>query len=388
MSIPKADKKELLASLKLSEAQINIVRSPEKLKVRQGAAKGILPGTPEQTLSLMAAIAMAAPEEELRKTAVESAKSLPESTVVSYAESGSLPAVLWFLYRSLNENQAIKRKLYVNRSVPISLLVEAARIENSSQLLELLAGNQAKMAENPEFPGHLLENPALSPVARSRVEEFFMRTYSSSLLKAHGFESDDEDVAASETVELGAEATDTSELPEEFTIHNPEEEERLAKEELARKKYVSTEDEDDAEEEVPAERKSLYSQLANLTSAQKIKLALLGNMEARKLMIKESNRLIQESVVKNPRITNPEIQAIASNKQTSQEILRMISSNRTWMRKYALKLAMVQNPKTPQQVSFSLMNQLRTNELKTLAKSKAVSGQVAKQAVLMLKRRG
>lgn len=364
MALPTTDRKELLASLGLSENEKLLVRDPEKAKVRTGAAKGLLPGTPEQTVRMMAAIAMAAPEPELRDLAVKSGASLPESLVLSVAENNTLAGVLWFLYRSMPRRD-LREKIYLNKTIPMALLVHAARTENDSDLLELLAGNQQKMTEDPEFPGCLLENESLSPTARARVEEFFNRTYARQLLLHHGHEVEEEETNEAGAVqEINAAALAADNLPSE-----------LMKEDEPGK--TAQEDENQEDEE---EKKTLYQKMSTMTMAEKIKLALLGNMEARKLLIKESNRMIKDSVLKNPRITESEIATLAGNKSTSEDLLRIIANNRTWMRNYSLKLLLVNNPKTPVPMAISLMTQLRETDVAKLVKSKDVAAAVQQQA--------
>lgn len=385
------DRKELLQSLKLSEAQVQIVRAADKERVRAAAARGALPGSPEQVLAMMTAISMAAPEEDLRKQALSCAATLPESTTIGYAESGTNPAILWFLYRAVDA-APIRSRIYTNRHTPLSLLADAAKRETSADLLELLAGNQSKMAENPEFPGFLLENVHLPAVAKSRVEEFFIRTFASSLLAKQGFKDEDEPDAP--TVELGAAALDTSDLPPELLEHgDPEEEERRFREEHKLGDDDSSTDADSeeapqegesqaTEEEAP--KQSLFGQLKNMTIGKKIKLALMGNMEARKLLVKESNRLIQEAVLKNPRITESEVKVIASDKQTSADMIRVILGKRQLMRKYSMRLTLVKHPKTPTQTAMTFLAQLRDNDLKQIAKSKGIPGNIVKQAKVLL----
>ena len=46
----------------------------------------------------------------------------------------------------------------------------------------------------------------------------------------------------------------------------------------------------------------LRTQMRDMTIPQKVKLALLGNSVARMLLISDPNRMIQEAVLKNPRL--------------------------------------------------------------------------------------
>jgi len=68
-------------------------------------------------------------------------------------------------------------------------------------------------------------------------------------------------------------------------------------------------------------------------------------------------------------------------------VLRVISSNREWLRKYAIKLALVKNPKVPQGVSMRLLNQLHESDVKGLAKDKNVSSNIQTLAKKQLEKK-
>src|SRR5690349_21678718 len=52
---------------------------------------------------------------------------------------------------------------------------------------------------------------------------------------------------------------------------------------------------------------SLYNQILQMKVGEKLKLALKGNKEARTILVRDSNRLIQRFVLQNPRISDEEI---------------------------------------------------------------------------------
>ena len=124
----------------------------------------------------------------------------------------------------------------------------------------------------------------------------------------------------------------------------------------------------------------LRTQMRDMSIPQKVKLALLGNSVARMLLISDPNRMIQEAVLKNPRLGPTEVEAFAKNTNVSEFVLREISNQKDWMRAYSVKSAIVFNPKTPGDVALRLMRFLNTNELRRLAKSKNVSQLVATTA--------
>ena len=73
---------------------------------------------------------------------------------------------------------------------------------------------------------------------------------------------------------------------------------------------------------------SLYNQILQMKVGEKLKLALKGNKEARTILIRDANRLIQRFVLQNPRISDDEVLAVAKNRSLDQELLRKIGEHR------------------------------------------------------------
>jgi len=134
--------------------------------------------------------------------------------------------------------------------------------------------------------------------------------------------------------------------------------------------------------------KSLYAQILGMTVGERIKLALKGNKDARAILIRDPNRLIQQFVMQNPRISDEEVVAIARNRNLDSEILRKIGDHKHWPRNYQVRLALVTNPKTPLATVLHYVNSIMERDLRLLAKSKNVSATVVAQARRMLAQRG
>jgi hypothetical protein len=129
-----------------------------------------------------------------------------------------------------------------------------------------------------------------------------------------------------------------------------------------------------------AEYESLYFQIAQMGVAEKIKLALMGNKEARNILVRDSNKLVAVAVVKSPKIMESEIEAITRSRHVCDEVLRHIAATKEWMRSYNIKLNLAGNSKTPLPIAMRLLPQLMEHDLRRLAKSKNVSAILATQA--------
>lgn len=117
---------------------------------------------------------------------------------------------------------------------------------------------------------------------------------------------------------------------------------------------------------------NLFMLVQSLSVGEKVKLALTGNKEARGLLLKQSNKVISRSVVRNPRITDDEIIKVTHSRSASDEILREIARNDHWLKNYGIRKGLIFNPKTPIQVSLRLLSKINQKDLLALSKSKGV----------------
>jgi hypothetical protein len=125
---------------------------------------------------------------------------------------------------------------------------------------------------------------------------------------------------------------------------------------------------------------SKYQLSTKMDVSEKIKMALVGDKEWRMLLIKDPNKLVSASVVKNPRITEAEILAIVSTTIQHDEIMRLICSNKEWVKNYPIRKALVLNCKTPLPAALRFMATLTDKDIAALAKSKNVATVISTQA--------
>lgn len=137
-------------------------------------------------------------------------------------------------------------------------------------------------------------------------------------------------------------------------------------------------------DEATDEHESKYQQSLHMGVAEKIKTALTGDKEWRALLVSDTNKLVSSAVLKNPRITEGEVLALARNRSTGDELIRLIMLNREWMKSYAIKQALVCHPRTPVGQALRFMSILSEKDLKSLAKSREVSPVLVNQARRML----
>lgn len=127
-------------------------------------------------------------------------------------------------------------------------------------------------------------------------------------------------------------------------------------------------------------RVNMYALVKEMTVGQRLKLALHGNRSARAVLVRDRVSLVRRFVLKNPRITDEEIIALAKNRNLDTELLKLIARRREWVKKYPVRLALVTNPKTPPGIALSLVGTLQMRDLRQLAKSKNVPSAISKVA--------
>lgn len=106
--------------------------------------------------------------------------------------------------------------------------------------------------------------------------------------------------------------------------------------------------------------------LAALPVTERIKLAMRGTREQRAVLIRDPNRLVAAAVLSSPKVTDTEVEAFARMANVSEEVLRIIGTNRSWIKNYAVVSALVKNPKTPVAISMRFLPRLVDRDLKAL----------------------
>ena len=119
--------------------------------------------------------------------------------------------------------------------------------------------------------------------------------------------------------------------------------------------------------------KSLWSKIANMTVAQKAMLGFRGDKTTRMILVRDRNRMVCSAAMRNPRMTESEVEAIAGMRNVDEEVLRIIGMKRDWMQKYAIIMQLVHNPRAPIGVVMPLINRLTLRDLKGLKDDRGVT---------------
>jgi hypothetical protein len=129
---------------------------------------------------------------------------------------------------------------------------------------------------------------------------------------------------------------------------------------------------DDALPEAGAASESGPTLVSSLPVTERIKLAMKGTREHRALLIRDPNKLVSAAVLSSPKLNDSEVEAFARMANVSEEVLRIIGTNRSWIKKYTIVASLVRNPKTPPAVSMPMVARLNEKDMKTLTTDRNV----------------
>ncbi|MGH9373321.1 MAG: hypothetical protein ACRD15_17510, partial [Vicinamibacterales bacterium] len=124
---------------------------------------------------------------------------------------------------------------------------------------------------------------------------------------------------------------------------------------------------DEEDDEDTDERDGTPKLLSSLPIKKKIKLASKGTREQRAQLIRDPNKLVPAAVLSSPKLTDAEVESFAKMQNVTEEVLRVIGTNRTWLKNYGVVLGLVKNAKTPTAISMQLLQRINDRDMKMLA---------------------
>jgi hypothetical protein len=122
----------------------------------------------------------------------------------------------------------------------------------------------------------------------------------------------------------------------------------------------------------PVRRQTLLQQIGHMNVSQRVQFAMKGGSEARRTLIRDSNKVVQRAVLQSPRLTDQEVEAFASMANLTDEILRLIAGNRNFRKNYAVVRNLMNNAKTPLDVTLHMLPMLNSVDLKKLTMNKNI----------------
>lgn len=369
---------------------------------RLAAARGMLPLPQNDLLEVLVALTDS-DDEQISAAASETLKAeTPDSLLVAAKAHDMSPNVLAYLASSSGGTHEVYEATILNNQTPDEAIAKLASITSNGSLLELIAVNQQRLVRSPAIIDAILANPARSGEAERRAtetrKEFFEKERgarqiaeelrargqaaaaeffeSAELTTASGAMSADDAWLIAQHIEVSDADIDDSWLPvERYEELLPE---TLAESVANVQRVIESERREGGE--VSAERVSLIRKVMFMNVKDRMKLAMKGDREARGILIRDSNKLVCSAVVKNPRVTEQEVENISAMRTVAAEVLRLIAMNRSWARSYTIIHNLARNPRTPIPTAMNILPRIRTKDLRYISENRNVSETVRRQA--------
>ncbi len=129
---------------------------------------------------------------------------------------------------------------------------------------------------------------------------------------------------------------------------------------------------------------SKYKMAQLMGIGEKIKMALSGDKEWRSLLVKDANKLVSGSVIKNPRISEAEILTLIKAGIQNDEIMRLICANKEWIKNYKIRKALIESNRTLVQNATRYLGTMGEKDLAYFAKSKNIASVISNMAKRLL----
>jgi hypothetical protein len=331
------------------------------------AAGGALPLPPPDLTMVLFALTLDT-EVEVAERARTTLRALPDRVIDVALSAPVHAALLDFCAEAFSASESRLERIALNPATSDETFARLARVP-SPRLIDICAGNQTRLLRSPALVEALSENPAISQGTIDRVLEFLglaaAESEAAAPTQAPGVPEPAPDTALPGSRPFDAD--DVSAIPGELlkTLEAPA-----------------------TEREAEDRTQNLLALVQKMSVMEKIKLARVGNAEARTLLVRDRNKLVAQAAIRSPKLSDTEVLAFAKSRQVCDDVLRIISFSREWTRNYHVKLAIATNPKAPMGQAIKFLNYLTDHDLRSIMRSRDVPAQISTQARRILSKKG
>jgi hypothetical protein len=381
-----------------------VVEGTAPRPARVAASRGILPLAQSDLLEILVALAQNG-DEELSANASETLKNQDKQGVGDVVSAPHVsPHVLAYFANEENLPFEAYESIITNLNTPDTAIIKFARNTREGSLLELITLNQQRLIRTPQIIEAVIANPYRTAEAERRAQEtkreFFQKERGAQQianeLRAQGLDAAAEFIEQAEFAE-NLEASDLSVedailLARHIEIPDSEIDDSWLSSDLIEEFYEETEEQRQAilgkilgelrmeNDDISGERVSMLNRILRMSMKDRVKLAMKGDREARNILIRDPNRIVAQAVMQNPRITEHEVEKIASMRTVPEDVLRQIATSRQWSRIYTIVHTLARNPRTPLSNVMGILTRLQLRDLIALSKNRNVSDGVRRQA--------
>ncbi len=339
------------------------VDASSPLPLRGMAAKGLVPFHPADMCHCLAMLASDT-DHSISATAKKTAAELPDKILLTaLRDEGQNPRTLDFFFELHKNHLEVLEVLALNNATADFTISKLVATTVKAKIIDIIANNQLRILRSQEILRALVRNPASSQSLVDMTCDFVVRNglclqdIPSMVQAYHRIYGTPPPLPGSAQAQIEQQNSAES-IMEEFgdslgDLATPMEE---------------------------GKRISLSQRISKMNVAEKVKLATLGNREARTLLMRDTNKIVTLAVINSPCITEAEVLTLAHSKTCPEDVLRSIYTSREWTRYYPIKIALVKNPKTPLSVSMRFLITLRDSDVKEIANNKNVPSAIRIQA--------
>jgi hypothetical protein len=294
------------------------------------------------------------------------------------------------LMPALIENPAITEELLMElaSTAPreiLKMLLVSSRARSSPAVLEALSINPHLTLEELHELKHPSAEEALTQVDASEPEQPIAEADPESEAAHQAWrEQHAGEIAAEEGTAFELKEDEEEDQSASSPLVNGSAEEELQPQEASQAETASPSATSDAlaaaalalHPKTPAQdgkKLTLLQRLARMSVSERVKTAFTGGREERAVLIRDPAKIVQNAVLSSPKLTDPEVEAFAAAKNVHDNVLREINRNRRFIKNYAVQRNLVVNPKTPVEISLTLIRNLMVYDLKALQRSRNVS---------------
>lgn len=367
------------SDLGLSPLALRLVDPASPVPLRLLAARGVAPALPPAQAFLVALVLRADEQEGVRSAATAFVAAPPKAVVDATLDGLATAAAARAVAESLALDADRATRLF--RSAAADDATRAVVVQRApADALVQLASIDAVLASSPRALLALASDLRATAAVRARCEEI---AAAQGMVLARAIAEPEAPAATPSAASDDASREPEACAPLEDDAAVDEAIGAIAASLASAAAATTTSPNPGADGDDEAEEKRvlpLSKFLETLSVSQKIRRATIGSGEERAILVRDTNRLVAEAAITSPRIQENEVVRIAANRSVSSDVLRRIGESREWMKSYAVKVVLVQNPRLPLPLALRLLPMLRESDLKRVATSRSVAGAVAAAA--------
>jgi hypothetical protein len=379
----------------------SIISGNAPAAARLAAARGLLPLSQADLLEALVHL-NTDNDPDVARAAQATLDTQQPNDLLSVAKAAdAAPAVLGYFASLSNAGGDLHEAVAGNNNTPDEAIALLARITADAALLEFITLNQQRLIRAPEIIDAILLNPARTAEAERRAKEtrreFFEKERGARQiaqeLRARGNSAAAEFFESAELAGITGELSvnDAWVIAQHIEVSDADIDESWLAREFIEEMMIETPEQTAAnaqavinaerlEGDASPERISLIRRIMFMTIKDRVRLGIKGDREARGILVRDANRIVATAVMHNPRITDHEVENIATMRTVAEEVLRLIGANRAWARSYPIIHNLARNPRTPMATAVHILSRIRTKDLKSIALNRNVSEAVRRQA--------